>query len=438
MMKSLFTAVLAFLLLFPILSFAQSDYWTRVDSTTLGFRSIHAVNDSTLIASVYNGYGFLRSTNAGLTWHRTDTTGHPTFYQIRTLDDGSLYVGTGTGTIKKSTDQGATWQSITVSSSYPVRTVAMDMDNRYFAGTEGNYSYRTTDTCQTWQVMNSTSGLFRPYVYSFLPLSSTLIAGSYCGGAFLSTNHGETWTQKVNGLNGADSGFSSQINSLMFFPPNTVVAADGYDLFTSRSGGLFFTDTTCSRWRLNLFSYDHGYDQCFLSLYKVNDILFIGMNRMGIGRSDDHGASWEWLNTGLPRRSLTDTTFAGVYDFCTDGQGRVFAATTGGIYRLDHYSSTGEMQTHFSLPSEIQLAQNFPNPFNGGTSIAFGVTNPGNVTLHVFDRLGRLVATPVQSRVASGMHRIEFAMPKDAPSGAYFYRLETNGTSAVKTMMYTK
>jgi len=436
-MKSLLAVLICFLLFVPTLTYAQTDHWIRLDSVAFGYRSVLAINDTLLLAanSYYGAlHGFFRSTNTGLTWqHDTIFNSNYSVNRFRVLPDGKLYAVLTSGRIGQSTDNGFTWSLLSYTTTTPVKAIAMDSESRYFVGTDGSFSHRSLDTLQTWQIMDSTSGLYCPYVNSFLPLGSTLIAGSNYRGAFLSNDHGANWS-RTSYLIASNSQWSTQINSMVFIPPNTVVAATGYfESSPTMTGGVFLTDTTCSEWVLNQFSLNGPpNDQCFLSLLFANDVLYAGSEAKGIARSYDHGANWEWVNNGLP------TDYNPVHEMCVDNSGNVYAATYYGIYKLIHESSIGYNKPVFSLPSAIWIAQNFPNPFNGGTSIAFGVANPGNVTLHVFDRLGRLVATPVQSRVASGMHRIEFAMPKDAPSGAYFYRLETNGTSAVKTMMYTK
>ena len=58
------------------------------------------------------------------------------------------------------------------------------------------------------------------------------------------------------------------------------------------------------------------------------------------------------------------------------------------------------------IPVAFQLGQNFPNPFNLGTTIWFGIPIQERVTLKVFDLLGREVATRVDQELSAGEHRV--------------------------------
>jgi hypothetical protein len=91
----------------------------------------------------------------------------------------------------------------------------------------------------------------------------------------------------------------------------------------------------------------------------------------------------------------------------------------------DNVTGVGEA----GVPRVTFLSQNYPNPFAHQTSIAFGLDQPGAVTLEVYDVAGRLV------RVLAGGTRdanryVETwdgrdASGKPVSSGVYFYKLKT-------------
>ncbi len=90
------------------------------------------------------------------------------------------------------------------------------------------------------------------------------------------------------------------------------------------------------------------------------------------------------------------------------------------------------------LPTSVELQQNYPNPFNPSTTIAYGVPETGEVTLQVFDILGRKVATLLNGeRKSAGRYTINFDASNLA-SGMYIYRLRAGNTVITKKLTLIK
>jgi len=90
-------------------------------------------------------------------------------------------------------------------------------------------------------------------------------------------------------------------------------------------------------------------------------------------------------------------------------------------------------------PLSFELKQNYPNPFNPSTTIEFILPNNinENVSLKIFDILGREVATLINRSLKAGYHKINFNA--DAiPSGVYFYRLKAGPFIDSKKMVLLK
>jgi len=87
-------------------------------------------------------------------------------------------------------------------------------------------------------------------------------------------------------------------------------------------------------------------------------------------------------------------------------------------------------------PSLLTL-DNYPNPSNPSTTIRFNLPNEGQVTLKVYDLLGRVVADLVSEAMRMGQHQVVFD-GSNFPSGVYFYRLEFGGKSISKEFVLTK
>ena len=89
------------------------------------------------------------------------------------------------------------------------------------------------------------------------------------------------------------------------------------------------------------------------------------------------------------------------------------------------------------IPDEIALEQNYPNPFNPTTQITFNIPAAGQVSLEVFDVLGRKVATIIKKKLSAGLHTYSFDASK-LSSGLYLYRLKTENASLTRKMILLK
>ncbi|KXK05810.1 MAG: BNR/Asp-box repeat-containing protein [Chlorobi bacterium OLB4] len=90
------------------------------------------------------------------------------------------------------------------------------------------------------------------------------------------------------------------------------------------------------------------------------------------------------------------------------------------------------------LPDGYSLSQNFPNPFNPNTKIVFEVPNSNdNISLVVFDAVGRKVSTLVDQSMKPGKYSVVFN-GNDLPSGIYFYNLSSGEISITKKMILVK
>jgi len=84
---------------------------------------------------------------------------------------------------------------------------------------------------------------------------------------------------------------------------------------------------------------------------------------------------------------------------------------------------------------EFDLTYNYPNPFNGSTVINFTLSRNSNVTLTVYDALGREVTKLISNQFTrAGKHEIRFVADKFS-SGLYYYSLRTEAGTKVHKMM---
>ncbi len=147
--------------------------------------------------------------------------------------------------------------------------------------------------------------------------------------------------------------------------------------------------------------------------------------------------------------------------FGSSGNGRDSVAVAAGIWNADEfvggnspftYTGNGnqngasywegtvvsnEDEGFNTMPDEISLSQNFPNPFNPSTNISFTITEPGFVSLAVYDVLGRQVGLLVNETKPIGEFTVSFDA-RDLSSGLYIYQLRTAGTVINRQMTLIK
>ena len=90
-----------------------------------------------------------------------------------------------------------------------------------------------------------------------------------------------------------------------------------------------------------------------------------------------------------------------------------------------------------TFPESFTLHSNYPNPFNASTTIEFDLSKTENVTLSVYDLLGRRVAALIDRELQAGAHKITFDA-SDLPSGVYFYKLRAGDNLKIKKMNLLK
>ena len=114
-----------------------------------------------------------------------------------------------------------------------------------------------------------------------------------------------------------------------------------------------------------------------------------------------------------------------------------------GNYKLDprnindFVGFTGVKKIKNDLPTRFMLSQNYPNPFNPTTVIRYSIPQAGNVTLKVFNVLGKEVRTLVNNFQHPGSYSVNFNAAGLA-SGLYFYRLSSGNFVSVKKMLLIK
>jgi len=95
-----------------------------------------------------------------------------------------------------------------------------------------------------------------------------------------------------------------------------------------------------------------------------------------------------------------------------------------------------------NMPIQFALHQNYPNPFNPTTSISYDIPNAGNVTMVIYDMMGREVRKLVDNNMDAGFQSVtwdatnNFGNPVGA--GVYIYQIKADGFTQSKKMILLK
>ncbi|MCP4581343.1 MAG: T9SS type A sorting domain-containing protein [candidate division Zixibacteria bacterium] len=177
----------------------------------------------------------------------------------------------------------------------------------------------------------------------------------------------------------------------------------------------------------------HGTSDGFLSkLSPEGNSLFFG-SYLGGGNSDygsgivadSNGAVYVTGGTAssdFPIVNACDSTYNG-------GEFDVY------VIRID--AVTGINENISVLPRTYQLVQNYPNPFNASTTIKYDLPLTSEVTIDIYDILGRKIGTLVNDTQQAGYHQATWNAG-DVSSGIYFYRIQAGDFTESKSMLLLK
>jgi len=89
------------------------------------------------------------------------------------------------------------------------------------------------------------------------------------------------------------------------------------------------------------------------------------------------------------------------------------------------------------LTNHIALFQNYPNPFNASTVIKYELPRRSQVTIEIYDILGRKASTLIDKQQPAGYHQAIWRAD-DFSSGMYFYKLQAGDYTETKKMLLLK
>jgi len=346
------------------------------------------------------------------------------YQEIFFSDDQTGWIISRYEGIFRTEDGGDTWDRIGEGTDGSFNSVWFHgPDTGWMAGSNGEIR-RTGDGGQTWEQLDSGTDE-RLREIRFADSQIGWVAGND-GTILRTTDGGDSWVEQ-------DSGTDRTLNSFTVFDAQTAWAAgdDEIILFTGDGGSTWSTQHLAEDISFrtpdleNIFTIDRdtvwavgGYRQNVLTMF-----------------STDGGLTW--ARVPVPEGWLLKNAHF------TNSQSGWAVGESGTILRYSGPGSEAEtpVSVHPGDPSELvtelELDQNFPNPFNPTTQIHYSLPEPSNVRLDVFNMLGQRVAVLVNEGKSAGRHTVRFDA-SGLSSGVYFYRLQTGSQTLARQMMLIK
>jgi len=343
----------------------------------------------------FNGGRMFLTTSDGTNWTQIGSADNSIdILSIVMLDSGML-AGTWNGFFQ-STDNGTTWSAFTTT-GIPAETAIWSIvmiNTTLYAGTTGAI-YTSTDNGNTWTSISSGIAA-NARITSIVASGDNIFAGSASNGVFKSTNSGTSWTTINSNLT------DTHISQLVVLDNK---------LFAVTLTGVFISDNSGTSWAANP------------SVVAVNKQLIAGTDDNGAYVSVDNGVTWTSFSSGMP----ADTR---IWSLAVSSD-RLFAGTSSGIWGT---SSPTEVKVERGVPLTFSLKQNYPNPFNPSTNISFSIPSKSFVSLKIYDRFGREVATIFSEEISAGYYTRKWNAA-NISSGIYFYRLQSGSYTETKKLI---
>ncbi len=172
-----------------------------------------------------------------------------------------------------------------------------------------------------------------------------------------------------------------------------------------------------------------------------NDVIFYpqidnagGNVAIGVTRKSGGGEVTGFGQLAKIKFEVVNNTSSSSFGFTT----RDIAANDGNGNALVVQASSNTVFVSINdatqVPGAYRLDQNFPNPFNPSTRIAYAIPKSSRIRLSILDVLGREVAVLVNGEQAAGSYESQWEAGS-LSSGVYFYRLEAGPFVQSKKML---
>jgi hypothetical protein len=139
----------------------------------------------------------------------------------------------------------------------------------------------------------------------------------------------------------------------------------------------------------------------------------------------------------FPNMPISYQTGSYIWFSCDDGANYISVDRVVAVRKLTN------VKKEKNVLDKFELYQNYPNPFNPSTKIKFSIPNSGNVSLIIYDSLGRKITTLIEDVFyEKGKHSIFWdgknSNGYSVSTGTYLYKLKSSSNIKTKKMILLK
>jgi len=362
--------------------------WVVKNSVESVWKGLYVIDDSTVIYPD-NHLGIIRTSDGGASWNTVDNT-KKDVVSFDFLDSELGFASGGIGdtmTVYKTIDGGKTWNRITngfiVKNGWDFEKADFIDSLQGWAATYGGEIYHTTDGGLNWSLQDNTSQANQIPLrdIQFTTADSGWAVGGISGTSILlrTTNGGTTWESST---------FLTNFTSADIREIHMLNSKTGW--FVGGSNGPAY-----------------------------------------IAKTSDGGVTWIDQTPG----DYDPRGFKSV-DMVNDSLG-FLVGNNGGFYRTNTGGISDVQQDDTGINNQFSLSQNYPNPFNPTTTIKFSIPSDNQVSLKVYNVLGKEVASLLNDYISAGFYTADFNA-SNLSSGIYFYQIKAGSFTATKKMTMIK
>jgi len=147
----------------------------------------------------------------------------------------------------------------------------------------------------------------------------------------------------------------------------------------------------------------------------------------------EHGAWENNISTWFVPKGEFDWSAIDVFEIVAEEQGLANTNFWFDKIELTHPNLV-DVELNNLVVTNFMLHQNYPNPFNPTTTLSYQLPKSSNITLKVYDVLGREITTLINEKKAPGNYQVIFNA-SNLSSGVYFYNLTTEYFASTKKMI---